>query len=420
MSEELYNDEIEKHRRWNFFANAADLSAVNLASTFIYSTTILTLYASYLTSSAVLIGLIPALQQVGYLLPQLLSANMTERLENNKQFVVKVSVVERIPYLFVTLGIFLIPNAPPWLGYAVLAMSIGIATGAAGIATPAWKAMLGKLIHPDRRGALFAAGLSIGGLLGIGGTFFARRILNTYNYPISFALCFLLSFIFQSISWLFLTMNREPSRKPEQAHVSQAEYFRRLPGILLSNRNFSMFLLGSLFLIFGQMSVSFYIIYARFNFAISDGFAANLTFVALISQSLGTPILGRIGDRMGHKFLTEFSAILSMAAVVLMLIIPSVTWMYGVFFLMSLGMSGLKIARGAITMEFGSQAQMPTFVALSGTLLGIPTFLAPILGGAILDAVGYNALFSAALVFSAAGVLILKFRVHEPRVRRRM
>ncbi|MBT3272656.1 MAG: hypothetical protein HN368_05850, partial [Spirochaetales bacterium] len=214
MSEELYNDEIEKHRRWNFFANAADLSAVNLASTFIYSTTILTLYASYLTSSAVLIGLIPALQQVGYLLPQLLSANMTERLENNKQFVVKVSVVERIPYLFVTLGIFLIPNAPPWLGYAVLAMSIGIATGAAGIATPAWKAMLGKLIHPDRRGALFAAGLSIGGLLGIGGTFFARRILNTYNYPISFALCFLLSFIFQSISWLFLTMNREPSRKP--------------------------------------------------------------------------------------------------------------------------------------------------------------------------------------------------------------
>ena len=76
-----------------------------------------------------LIGLIPALQQVGYLLPQLLSANKTERLERNKPCGVKISVVERIPYLFVTLGIFLSPNAPPWAGYVVLAVSLGIATG---------------------------------------------------------------------------------------------------------------------------------------------------------------------------------------------------------------------------------------------------------------------------------------------------
>ena len=79
-NQSAYERYVEKHRRWNFFANVGDLSSVNLAQTFIFSTTILTLYASYLTSSAVLIGLIPAIQQVGYLLPQLFSANRAERL----------------------------------------------------------------------------------------------------------------------------------------------------------------------------------------------------------------------------------------------------------------------------------------------------------------------------------------------------
>ncbi len=413
-----YNDFVEKNRKWNFFANAADLSAVNLANVFIFSTTILTLYATYLTSSAILIGLIPAIGQVGYLLPQLLSANNAERLSKKKPFVVKVSIIERVPYFFVTLGIFLIPGAPAWLSYVILAFSMGIATGAAGIATPAWKAMLGKIIHPDRRGALFAYGLSVGGFLGIGGTLLARWFLNTYAYPVSFAYCFLFSFIFQMVSWIFLTFNREPEKKPELDQVTHTDYFKRLPGIIRSNPNFAYYLLAMYLIVFGQMAVSFYIVYARYAFAVSDGFAADLTLVALVSQSISTPLLGAVGDRMGHKFLAELSCLFGMAALVLMLVIPSVNWIYLVFLLLNLGMSGLKISRGAITMEFSTEGQMPTFVALSGTLVGVPTFIAPIAGGAVLDAFGYTPLFATALVFSLIGVLVLKYKVRDPRVRR--
>ena len=103
-----------------------------------------------------LIGLIPAIQQVGYLLPQLLLARQAEGLSRKKPFVVKISVVERLPYLFIALGIFLWPGAPTWFAYLMLAVNIGLATGAAGVATPAWKAMLAKVIHPNRRGALFS------------------------------------------------------------------------------------------------------------------------------------------------------------------------------------------------------------------------------------------------------------------------
>ena len=410
---------FEKNRRWNFIVNAADLTAVNLAQTFIFSTTILTLYASYLTSSAILIGLIPAVQQVGYLLPQLLSANRAEMLSRKKPFVVKVSILERIPYFFVTLCIFLVPGAPTWLSYCVLALSIGIATGSAGFATPAWKALIGKVIHPDRRGALFAFGLSAGGLLGIGGTFLARWFLNAYEYPVSFAFCFLFSFIFQTVSWLFLTLNREPAKEPERDHISSIEYFKKLPGIIRGNHNFARYLLAMCLVIFGQMAISFYIVFARHTYKVGDDFAANLTLVALLSQTLATPVFGALGDRMGHKFLTELSCLFGIGALILILFIPSVNWIYPVFLLLNLSISGLRISRGVISMEFSGEGQMPTFVALTGTLLGIPTFFAPIAGGAILDVFGYPVLFIISLVFSIAGLLVMRYRVQDPRVTRR-
>lgn len=413
-----YEQFTEKNRRWNFFVNTADLTSYHLAQSFIFATTTLTLYTSYLTSSAVLIGLIPAIQQIGYLLPQLLSANLSERLKRKKPFVVKISVLERLPYCFIVLGIFLIPGAPKWLSYVILAFSIGFAAGAGGFISPAWKAMLGKVIHPDRRGALFAFGLSAGSFLGIGGTFLARWFLETYEYPVSFALCFLLSFIFQVVSWLFLTLNREPAKTPGRDNISHIDYFKQLPGIIMSNSNFAFYLLSMCFIIFGQMAVSFYIVYARHTFSVSDGFAANLTLVALLTQSLATPVLGVVGDRKGHKFLAEISCLFGMAALIIMLFVPSATWIYLVFLLLNLGMSGLGISRAAITMEFSAGDQMPTFVALSGTLLGIPTFFAPIAGGVVLDVFGYIPLFVTALVFSFIGVLVLRCKVIEPRVKR--
>ncbi len=314
---------VEQHRRWNFAVNAGDLISVNLAKSFIFSSTILTLYASYLTSSAVLIGLIPAIQQVGYLLPQLLTARKSETLSRFKPYVVRISVMERMPYLFIALAIFLWPRAPSWFAYTMLAVNIGIATGCAGLATPAWKAMLGKVIHPDRRGLLFSLGVGAGGFLGVGGAWLARWILETRSFPVSYGLCFLLSFVGQALSFFFLTLNREPEKKVAAAVPPLVEYLRELPEILKRDRNFSMYLASQTLFILGTMAASFYIIYGRYHFGSNDAFAAGLTMVALVTQSAGTPVLGWLSDRLGHKWTAELSSWLGIAALVLMLFIPS-------------------------------------------------------------------------------------------------
>ena len=414
-----YRASIRRHARWNFWVNIGDLSFVHLAGSFIFISTILPLYVSYLTGSRVLIGLIPAIYLAASHVPQLLMAGRAESLERKKPWIVRVSVFERVPWLVLGLGIVLWPVAPRWFSYAFLVAMLLFSQGAVGVASPAWRAMLAKVIHPDRKGMLFGLGAAIGALMGAVGALLARHILDTVPYPLSFGLCFLLAFAGQAISWTFLTFNREPAHTPERAPVRLGAYLRELPAVLRGDHNFARFLLSQLLVIFGALGVTFYVIYAREAFAVSDAFAATLTMAALISQAVGTPLLGWWGDRFGHRAAIEVAALLCAAAGVVVLVAPTAAWMYAAFALLALADAGIKVSRPSMAMDLGAAGRVATYTALTTTLLAAPALAAPIAAGWLIDTVNYRPVFAAGVVLSLAGWLLLRFGVADPRVARR-
>ena len=353
------------------------------------------------------------------MLPQIFMARRAEALTRMKPFVVKVSVWERVPYLIVGATILLLPRAPAWLSYAILALNIAVASGSGGLATPAWKTMLGKVIHPDRRGMLISLSIGIGGLMGIAGAYLTRFLLGRFPYPRSYAYCFALAFGGQAISWLFLTLNCEPSRNLNPSHSSLREYLKGLPWFLREDRKFSFFLLSQAFLILGTLAITFYVLYGRERLGITDGFAANLTIVALASQSIGTPIIGLFSDRFGHKRAIVATSILGIASILIMLVLPGPYWLLLVFALATLSVSGRKVALFAMTMEFGRIEKLPTYTAVAGTLLSIPTLLAPILGGWSVDLFGYRPSFVIALVLSLVGTVMTLGGMRDSRKQRR-
>ena len=415
VSPQRYDQYLRQHENWNFAVNLLDLSFFSLARSFIYDSTVLSLYASYLTDSALLIGLIPAIQNVGYFLPQLLIARHTEQLERMKPLIMKVSVMERLPYLFVALGIRFRPNAPPWLSFVILACSLALATSSGGLGSPAWKSMLAKVVPVGRRGRLFGLSDALGGFLGIGGAALSGWILTRYHYPTSFGLCFGLCFLFQLCSYACLSLNREPPKAPSKETLSPRDYWRRLPGLLRENANFSRYLVGRALVTFGAMGTTFYIVYARTAFDLGDGFAARLTMAAFIIQVLSTPLLGWLADRRGNKWVMELGILLDASAVVLIFLAPSSLWLYGVFILANAALAGRRISTLSITMEFSNQEDLPTFTALAGTVLAIPVFLAPVVGGWLADVAGYRALFVAALGFTTLGWVSVHWGLRDPR-----
>ena len=417
--DDSYRAAIRRNAGWNFWVNIGDLAFVNLAGSFVFISTILPLYVSYLTDSRVLIGLIPAIYIVASHVPQLLMAARAESLERKKPWIVRVSVFERIPWLILGLGILLWPAAPGWFSYAFLVAMLLFSQGAVGVASPAWRAMLANIIHPDRKGLMFGLGGAFGGMMGAAGALLARHILETVAFPLSFGLCFVLAFAGQAISWTFLTLNREPPRRADRPRVRLGPYLKELPAMLRGDPNFARFLISQLLVIFGTLGVTFYIVYGREAFAISPAFAASLTMAALISQALGTPLLGWWGDRFGHRAATEVAALLCAAAGLVMVFAPSAEWLYAAFALLTLSDAGIKVARPSLTMDLGAGGRVPTYVALTTTVLAVPSLAAPILGGWLIDLVDFRPVFVAGVVLALLGWLLLRTGVADPRVTRR-
>lgn len=416
MADQAYQRYLRKHENWNFWVNVLDLTFYNLATSFIYGATVLSLYASYLTDSAILIGLIPAVQGIMFLLPQLLLAQRTQALPRKKPLVVRISVLERLPYLVVGLTILLWPEAPRSLAYLVLILSLVTATGAGGLAGPAWKTMLAKVVPVQRRGKLLGLSSALGGLLGLAGAAVSRHVLATYAYPTSFAICFLLCFLFQVCSYAALCMNREPARAPVAVAASGGRaYWRQLPAILRGNANFRRYLAGYALLTLGAMGTALYIVYARRELQVSDAFAANLTMAALLGQIISTPVMGRLADQRGNKWLLELGAVLGAGAVLLILLARSPLALYPAFVLVNAAAATISLASMGITMEFCAEDELPTYTALAGTLSGIPVLVAPLLGGWLADAAGFGALFGVGIFFFVSGWGVMRWGVREPR-----
>ncbi|MBC7317276.1 MAG: hypothetical protein H5T70_12705, partial [Chloroflexi bacterium] len=66
-------------------------------------------------------------------------------------------------------------------------------------------------------------------------------------------------------------------------------------------------------------------------------------------------------------------------------------------------------------LDFGTPEELPTLVALSNTILALPILISPLLGGWLVDGVGYSALFGVAAALSAAGWAVMHWAVRDPR-----
>ena len=415
QSSESYEGYIRRYRTRNFLSNAFVLSFYNLAISFVFPATIMTLYASHLTDSAALIGTIPALFAVGMSLPQLLYANVAERLKLKRPLILKLAVMERIPYLFIGLSILLLPDAPPALSFAILLGGLAVASVGGGMLQPVWKAMLTKLIEPQRRGLLFGLGFGAGGVLGTLGALASRGIIAAVESTSAFGVLFLLSFAAHSVSIVLLAANKEPARETHSGHRRTIDYLRELPVIMGRDRNFRWYIISQITMGLSLMGVSFYVLYARSAFGVSEAFVANLTMAALVGAAIGVPVLGLVSDRWGNKVTGMVSLALLGAAAIVLVAAPGPLWLLLVFASMHLGQNAGSISRIAITMEFSTAEKVPTYTGLSGTLVAPALFVAPIAGGWVIDAFGYHVLFVVILALTAVSAALMGFMVREPR-----
>ena len=409
------DDFVQRNLRWNFSVNLIDITFITLAFSLISRETIMPLLISNLTDSKIAIGLEPAIHSICFYLPQLFAANHTERLERKLPFVRLVGgLVERVPFFFAGLAIGLLALNWPELTLLIVYAVIGLTAFGAGVATPAWYTMIGKVIPVNRRGIFSGVGHGLGALMGILGAVLVGIVLDEVAYPHNFAALFLAAAVFMGISWIGLSLNREPASPSVKQQISQRQYFRELPAVLGGNPNFRRFLLSYSISRLGLMGASFFIVFGNERFALSGAEVGLLTGVLLGSQAVMQLALGWLGDRRGHKLnLTIFAFAVALAAALAGLA-ADIRGLLPAFALLGAALAADRISHLNIVLEFALPEDQPTFIGLTNTLLAPVVFLAPILGGWVAD-IGFDQLFALMLACGVAGGLLLQFWVREPR-----
>lgn len=401
--------ERDKSFRHNFVVNVLDGGFFGFGMGFGSLGTVIPLFISMMTDSAILIGLIPAIHVVGWQLPQLFTAQNVARQRRHKPMVMFRTVQERLPFLGLAVIAWFLPEIGPRIA---LGLSFGMLVWqglGGGFTATAWQSMVGKIIPGDRWGLFFGFQSAAASLFASVSAILAGIILERVDSPINYSICFLLTTAAMVISWVFLNQTREVESVVVRAEDPSGEYWQSLRRILLKDHNFRWFITVRILAQLGTMGFSFYIVYAVRQYGIGEGTAGVLTAVLTIIQTAFNPIMGWLGDRWSHRGVMGIGILAATASTTLAWLSPGVGWFYLVFGLAGIANVAVWTIAMAMTLEFGSESERPAYIGLANTLVAPTAFVIPLLGGTLADMTGYKGAFIASAVGGLITALVLTF-----------
>ena len=209
----------------------------------------------------------------------------------------------------------------------------GTAFGA-GVIIVGWQDMIAKIIPVEKRGRFFGITNFIGNGAGILGALAVPFVLATNStFPHGYVLAFAWPRVLIFLSWVFLSLTREPAVYSSKPPVSQTEYLRSLPEVLRKDRNFRMYLLSQIIFSLSGMATGFLVVYAVQTWNLPDAQASGFIIALQIGLALANLFFGFLADRKGHKLSLEICMLLSVLSLVLAIIAPSPAWFFLIFFL---------------------------------------------------------------------------------------
>jgi MFS family permease len=406
---------IRKHLRYNVTVNMVDAGLFGIAIGFSSFGTILPLFVASMTDSATLIGLVPAIHAAGWLLPQLFTANYTARLRRYKRTVLMTTIHERIPFLGFAVVALLLPKIGLQAGLVITFLLLIWQGLGGGFTANSWTSMISKIIPPESRGTFFGTQAAVANLLISGAAIGAGYILELYDSPRDFMVCFLLAFVFLTLSWISLSFTREPADHAKVIEEHPAPFWHGAARILKRDRNFNWFLAARVLSQFATMGFAFYIVYALRRFDMDVVTAGYFTATLTIAQTVANAGMGWLGDRVGHRLMVIVGAASATLSSLLAWFAPSLTWFFPIFVLT--GFSNVAIWTNGMTMtvDFSGESERPFYIGLAQTLTAPATIVAPLIGGRIADTQGFVSTFAWSALLSLVMLGIMIFLVKEPR-----
>jgi MFS family permease len=382
-------------------------------------------YLHSLSGSDAWVGLGTSLQQLGAIVSPIIGAVQIEHRKKILPISVTLGWLMRAQILGLAATGFFLDGPPAMFAALLFLFLLGLFQGPQRVA---FQQLMAKVIPVRLRGRLNAWRNMTGGLIAAALSFIAGNwLVANHVLGNGYATTFLLSFVLTSagISALVLLM-REPEPVSVRARSSLMQRMRDFPGLIRDDRGFLWFMIARTLCMGSRIGQPFFFLYAASQLGVSAttdvaefGAMLALFSVAYMGADTVTNLLwGYLADRGGFRSTLIISMALYLASILGLMLADSMPMMLLAFFGIGAAQSAYQISSTNIVLEYGHAHDVPMRMALSNTAEGFMGALAPLIGGALAVSLGYDAAFVATLVCVAVALVLLVWKVDEPRHRK--
>jgi MFS family permease len=392
---------------------------------------VLALLVRQLGGSLALVGLLPALQIGGFLLPQMLVGGRLQAMPYKLPLYRRAAVARMSAFGVLLAAIFAAGSLPSNTSLWLIIICYSIFNFGGGTSTLAFQDVVAKVIPPRRRGSFFGTRQLFSGLLTF--ALVGPRVgwllgaASPLPFPLNYGILVVLAWISMSIGLLAFALVKEPPQTQLGKRMRVIEGLRRAPAIMRANPNYRWFIISRMLTRVGQIAEPFYIIYAIEELGLPADVAGVYLAVRAVAGALSNLAWSRVSERQGTRRLILLTGVLFVMAPALALGGPAISNALGfgssgrliaiglVFLVAGVANDGNGISGNTYLLEIVPEAERPTYIGLANTTLGVVTFL-PVLGGWLVANLGYSGTFSIGVAFALLG-LLASYQLSEVRLR---
>ena len=404
----------EREVRRSYVLGVLNGAAFGFVEALIDPPLVLTWFVSQLTTSNLLIGLVAPLGDAGWFLPQVFVSSRVQRLPRKMPSYTATAVVRTTAWLLLAAAVWLLDD--PLLLLPGFFSIYAVARLVSGLGGLAFFDVVAKTIPPRKRGSYFAWRQVLGGLLGLGGGWIVRTVLNhpRFPFPDGHALLFATYAVGMAFGMLAFALVREPPGMAVAESVSVGEQLRRAGRLLRTDRVYRRYTAARVVLALAGIALPFYGVYAKNVLGAPPGMVGIYVTARIGATMVCNLLWGRLSDRWGNQLVMRLAGlgggVTALSALTLVglveLLHPQGSWLPYLalpIFLLDGAVRPAQVLVGSnFLLELAPEDQRSLYLGFSNTLLGVVVLMCG-LGGLVADTFGFAGLFALSVGLSLLG-----------------
>ena len=405
----------------NTVLTAAGEGLWGLQTNMIASATVLTVLLKAYGASSRLIGAVAAIEAGAVLLPQLLGAYIFTSRRHLKRNMILWHYIVMLPFLLLMgLATIFAPAMPPALYRLLMLIGLGIFSTGVGITLATWMDWMAQIFDEGIRGTALGISMCSSAILGTGGALVAGWIIGHMEQPLSYGILYIVAYIVAMASISTFGFISDPAE-----HADEVRSVPRTRDILtrfldsLKDANLRQYLAGRGLAICGFSVMNFIAVHyaSQKGGSLSGSAIVSCGAAMTAGMAAGNLLLGRLGDKHGHRMGVLIGVATQMVSLVIMILLPGPVGCMLAYLTAGFSSQGTWVSHWNLVVEYCPHDMRTVHISACNMIVGLFSVVMPVLAGMAADWWGTTDLFIVSAALSAAAFLWFVLRVKDPRDR---